>query len=72
MKFLSIALSSAMLMLLAGCATTSNPCQSDNAVYQQKYRAAIANGQSEQAARKIANDACVDHQMGEMSKEVGL
>ena len=72
MKTLSNALSSAMLMLLAGCATTSNPCQSTNPVYQKSYNAAIANGQSEQAAHKIANDACVNHQMGEMSKEVGL
>ena len=72
MKTLSIALSSAMLVLLAGCATTSNPCQSTNPVYQKSYNAAIANGQSEQQAHKIANDACANQQMGEMSKEVGL
>lgn len=70
MKFLSIAVSSAMLMLLAGCATTSNPCQSTNPVYQKSYHAAIANGQSEQAAHKIANDTCVNQQMGNMSKEL--
>ena len=72
MKYLSIALSSAMLMLLAGCATTSNPCQSGNPMYEKNYSTAIANGNSEQQARKIANEACVNQQMGEMSKEVGL
>ena len=61
-----------MLMLLAGCATTTDTCQSDNPVYQKSYSTAIANGQSEQTAHKVAKDACVSHQMGEMSKEVGL
>lgn len=68
MKSTHMILASTMFLLLTGCVTTTNGCPSDNAVYQKSYTKAIANGQSEQTARKVANDACVSHKLAEMSK----